>query len=102
MAYFLRLAPEAPERAEGLPIKRTMRGALPPSMRPVIMKRSTEGAFQIALVASAAGSRLAYLTMVFTLALAAEKQRRTWNGAQLIAAVIKGVPFVDGIRNEAA
>ena len=49
-----------------------------------------------------AGSRLACLTMVFKLALAAQKQWRTLNGAQLIVEVINGVPFVDGIRKEAA
>ena len=49
-----------------------------------------------------AGSRLACLTMVFKLALAAQKQWRTLNGAQLIVEVINGVPFVDGIRQEAA
>ena len=40
--------------------------------------------------------------MVFKLALAAQKQWRTLNGAQLIVEVINGVPFVDGIRKEAA
>ena len=49
-----------------------------------------------------AGSRLACLTMVFKLALAAQKQWRTLNGAQLIVEVLNGVPFVDGIRKEAA
>ena len=49
-----------------------------------------------------AGSRLACVTMVFKLALAAQKQWRTLNGAQLIVEVINGVPFVDGIRKEAA
>ena len=49
-----------------------------------------------------AGSRLACLTMVLKLALAAQKQWRTLNGAQLIVEGINGVPFVDGIRKEAA
>ena len=49
-----------------------------------------------------AGSRLACLTMVFKLAMAAQKQWRALNGSQLIADVIDGVPFVDGLRKEAA
>jgi transposase-like protein len=49
-----------------------------------------------------AGSRLASLTMVFKLALTAQKKWRALNGSQLIADVIRGVSFVDGIRKEAA
>ena len=49
-----------------------------------------------------AGSRLAFLTMVFKLALTAQKKWRTLNGSQLIADVIRGVPFIDGVRKEAA
>ena len=49
-----------------------------------------------------AGSRLACLTMVFKLAMAAQKQWRALNGSPLIAAIIDGVSFVDGIRQEAA
>ena len=48
------------------------------------------------------GSRLACLTMVFKLAMAAQKKWRALNGCQLIADVIDGVPFVDGVRKEAA
>lgn len=48
------------------------------------------------------GSRLACLTMVFKLALAAQKNWRALTGCQLIADVIDGVPFVDGVRKEAA
>ena len=48
------------------------------------------------------GSRLACLTMVFKLALTAQKKWRALNGSQLIADVIRGVPFVDGVRKEAA
>ena len=48
------------------------------------------------------GSRLVCLTMVFKLALAAQKDWRALNGCQLIADVIDGVPFVDGVRKEAA
>ena len=40
-----------------------------------------------------AGSRLACLTMVFKLAMAAQKQWRALNGSQLIAEVIDGVPL---------
>ena len=47
-------------------------------------------------------SRLACLTMVFKLAMAAQKTWRALNGCQLIADVIDGVPFVDGVRKEAA
>ena len=49
-----------------------------------------------------AGSRLACLTMVFKLAMAAQKQWRALNGSQLIAEVIDGGPFVDGVRQKAA
>lgn len=47
------------------------------------------------------GSRLATLTMVFKLAMEAERHWRRLNGHQLIAKVIAGVPFVDGVLNEA-
>jgi transposase-like protein len=49
-----------------------------------------------------AGSRLASLTMVFKLALTAQKRWRALNGSQLIADVIRGISFVDGVRKEAA
>jgi transposase-like protein len=48
------------------------------------------------------GSRLTTLTMVFKLALEAEKNWRRLNGHQLIAKVIDGVKFVDGELKEAA
>lgn len=49
-----------------------------------------------------AGSRLACLAMVFQLALSAEKRWRKLNGHQLLAEVINGVRFKDGIRSYAA
>ncbi len=49
-----------------------------------------------------AGSRLASLTMVFKLTLTAQKRWRALNGSQLIADVIRGINFVDGVRKEAA
>ena len=49
-----------------------------------------------------AGSRVACLTMVFKLALAAQKNWRALNGYRLITDVIRGVSFVDGVRKEAA
>ena len=49
-----------------------------------------------------AGSRVASLTMVFKLALTAQKRWRALNGSQLIADVIRGINFVDGVRKEAA
>jgi transposase-like protein len=42
------------------------------------------------------GSRIATLTMVFKLALEAQKQWRRLNGPELVAKVITGVKFVDG------
>ncbi len=48
------------------------------------------------------GSRTACLTMVFKLALAAERRWRRLNGSTLLPAVIQGVRFVDGIRELAA
>ena len=42
------------------------------------------------------GSRIATLTMVFKLTLAAQKTWKKLNGHQLIANVIEGVPFKDG------
>ena len=48
------------------------------------------------------GSRTACLTMVFELAQAAEKHWRTLNGSKLLIEVIKGIRFVDGIKEIAA
>jgi transposase-like protein len=48
------------------------------------------------------GSRTACLTMVFKLAQAAEKHWRMLNGSKLLIEVIKGIRFVDGIKEIAA
>jgi len=48
------------------------------------------------------GSRTACLTMVFKLAQCAEKRWRRLNGQELIPEVIRGVKFVDGIKEIAA
>ena len=48
------------------------------------------------------GNRLACLTMVFKLALAAQKTWRALNASQLITDVLDGVLFVDGIKKKAA
>ncbi|MBM3284382.1 MAG: IS256 family transposase [Candidatus Aminicenantes bacterium] len=48
------------------------------------------------------GSRLATLTMVFKLALEAERHWRKLNGSQILAVVIRGVRFVDGVMKKAA
>ncbi|MDX1430296.1 MAG: IS256 family transposase [Rhodothermales bacterium] len=48
------------------------------------------------------GSRIACLTMVFKLALSARKKWRALNGAKLLADVISGVVFEDGVKKEAA
>jgi len=48
------------------------------------------------------GSRTACLTMVFKLALAAEKRWRQLNGSTLLPEVIRGVRFVDGMKERAA
>lgn len=48
------------------------------------------------------GSRTACLTMVFKLARCAEKHWRKLNGSDLIAEVVRGIVFVDGIREIAA
>jgi len=48
------------------------------------------------------GSRTACLTMVFKLALAAEKRWRRLNGSALLPEVIRGVRFVDGVKEKAA
>ncbi len=48
------------------------------------------------------GSRTACLTMVFKLALAAEKRWRRLNGSALLPEVVRGVRFVDGIKEKAA
>jgi transposase-like protein len=44
------------------------------------------------------GSRIACLTMVFKLALSAQKRWRELNGAKLLGEVISGVKFEDGVR----
>jgi len=48
------------------------------------------------------GSRTACLTMVFKLARSAEKHWRALNGSALLDEVIRGITFVDGIREIAA
>jgi putative transposase len=48
------------------------------------------------------GSRTACLTMVFKLALAAEKRWRRLNGSALLPEVIRGVRFIDGVKEMAA
>ena len=48
------------------------------------------------------GSRTACLTMVFKLARSAEKRWRMLNGSALLDEVIRGIKFVDGIREIAA
>lgn len=49
-----------------------------------------------------AGSRVACLTMVFKLALAAQRKWRALNGYRRLADVVAGVKFVDGIKQLAA
>ena len=44
------------------------------------------------------GSRTACLTMVFKLARSAERHWRRLNGSAVLPDVIRGVPFVDGVR----
>jgi transposase-like protein len=48
------------------------------------------------------GSRIACLTMVFKLALSAQKSWRALNGTNLLADVIAGVAFEDGRKRNAA
>jgi len=48
------------------------------------------------------GSRIACLSMGFKLALSAQKRWRALNGAKLLADVIDGVVFEDGVRKKAA
>jgi transposase-like protein len=48
------------------------------------------------------GSRIACLTMVFKLALSAQKRWRKLNGANLLADVAEGVTFEDGVKKLAA
>ena len=48
------------------------------------------------------GSRAACLAMVFKLTMCAEKTWRALNGSTLLSEVIRGVQFVDGIKEEAA
>jgi transposase-like protein len=48
------------------------------------------------------GSRIACLSMVFKLALSAQKRWRALNGAKLLADVIDGIVFEDGVKKEAA
>ena len=44
------------------------------------------------------GSRIACLTMVFKLAMSAQKRWRELNGAKLLVDVITGVTFQDGVK----
>jgi putative transposase len=48
------------------------------------------------------GSRIATLTMVFRLTQCAEQHWRALNGSKLLDDVIRGVQFVDGLREDAA
>jgi len=48
------------------------------------------------------GSRVACLTMVFKLMQSAAKKWRLLNGSQLLPDVIQGIPFIDGIKSQAA
>ena len=48
------------------------------------------------------GSRVACLTMVFKLMQAASKKWRLLNGSQLLPDVFQGIPFIDGIKSQAA
>jgi transposase-like protein len=48
------------------------------------------------------GSRAACLAMVFKLTMCAEKTWRALNGSSLLPDVIRGVQFVDGVKQEAA
>jgi putative transposase len=48
------------------------------------------------------GSRMATLTMVFRLAQSAEQYWRLLNGSHLLAEVMQGIQFVDGLRKDAA
>lgn len=48
------------------------------------------------------GSRVACLTMVFKLMQSASKKWRLLNGSQLLPDVIQGIPFLDGIKSQAA
>ena len=48
------------------------------------------------------GLRLATLTMVFKLVKEAERHWRKLNGSQLLAKVVMGVKFIDGVMEKAA
>lgn len=48
------------------------------------------------------GSRMATLTMVYKLAMSAEKRFRRLNGHTLVGDVIAGIPFTDGVKQAAA
>lgn len=48
------------------------------------------------------GTRVACLTMVFKLMESASRRWRALNGSSLLAAVIQGVVFVDGVKQEGA
>ena len=48
------------------------------------------------------GSRVATLTMVFKLAQSAEQHWRALNGCALIADLMMGIQFIDGLRKDAA
>jgi transposase-like protein len=48
------------------------------------------------------GSRVVTLTTVFKLAQSAEQHWRALNGGALIADLMKGIQFIDGLRKDAA
>jgi putative transposase len=49
-----------------------------------------------------AGTRGACLTMVFKLVESAQKRWRLLNGCKLLTDVIEGIPYVDGVKKDAA
>lgn len=70
--------------------------------RAIGLSRNLCRAFAIGSAAKGCGSRLATLTMVFKLAREVERHWRKLNGSQILAEVIRGVKFVDGVMKKAA
>jgi hypothetical protein len=52
------------------------------------------------MVTKGNGSRVACLAMVHQLTLSASKRWKLLNGATLLADVIQGVQFTDGVRSQ--
>ena len=102
-------APKAPAKAPQGPAKAPARPRTPRPRTPWVHIRTTnpiESVFSTVRLrhdkTKGNGSRSACLTMVFKLMETASKGWRSLNGKPLLAEVVKGTVFIDGIKEKPA